>query len=132
MAANRDKSSVTLDLKGKVGRGVLLDLAAACDVVVENYRPGVMDRLGLGFEDLQKVNPDIILCSISGYGQDGPLRHKISFDLVNQAMSGGVPPRSRSSGRNGAKRLEQMPSVADQHIRSNATSAGPYDGCRPR
>jgi len=88
MAINRGKRSITLDLKSDVGRDALIELIKTADVVVENYRPGVMDRLGIGYDVLKKIRPDIILCSISGYGQTGPLKDKISFDLVNQAMAG--------------------------------------------
>ena len=100
MALNRGKKSVVLDLKTEAGRTALLDLVAKSDVVVENYRVGVMDRLGLSYRELRERNPHIVLCSISGFGQDGPLKDKISFDLVNQAMAGtmavtgeeGMPP----------------------------------------
>lgn len=88
MAVNRGKKGITLDLKCEEGRKVFLDLVAKADIVIENYRAGVMDRLGLGYDDLRQVKPDIILCSISGFGQTGPLREKISFDLVNQAIAG--------------------------------------------
>lgn len=88
MSVNRGKKSVVLDLKTADGRKALLDLVAKADVLIENYRVGVMDRLGLSYEAMRKVNPDIIVCAISGFGQTGPLRHKISFDLVNQAMAG--------------------------------------------
>jgi formyl-CoA transferase/CoA:oxalate CoA-transferase len=88
LALNRNKRSVVVDLKAPEGRDFVLALAATADVVVENFRPGVMDRLGLGFEALRQAKPDIILCSISGYGQDGPLRGAPSFDLVAQARSG--------------------------------------------
>ncbi|MGE0067852.1 MAG: CaiB/BaiF CoA transferase family protein, partial [Solirubrobacterales bacterium] len=70
------------------GREIALELAAECDVVVENFRPGVMDRLGLGFKELCKRNESVILVSISGFGKDGPLASKPSFDLVTQARSG--------------------------------------------
>jgi len=88
MAVNRGKRSITLDLKTQQGKAAFLELVRGADVVVENYRPGVMDRLGLRYADLMQVKPDLILCSISGFGQTGPLRDKISFDLVNQAMAG--------------------------------------------
>src|SRR5690606_23196630 len=88
MAVNRGKSSISLDLKNEEARKVFLDLAAKSDVVIENYRVGVMDRLGLGYEQLRSVRPDIVLCSISGFGSSGPLRDKTSFDLVNQAIAG--------------------------------------------
>lgn len=88
MAVNRGKKSVVLDLKSPEGRPTLLDLVAKADVLIENYRVGVMDRLGLSYQDLRKRNPHIVLCSISGFGKTGPLKDKISFDLVNQAMAG--------------------------------------------
>jgi len=88
MAINRGKRSISLDLKSDEGRQALVELVKTADVVVENFRPGVMDKLGIGYSELKKIRPDIILCSISGYGQTGPLRDKISFDLVNQAMAG--------------------------------------------
>lgn len=88
LAINRNKRSVVVDLKRPGGAEVVLDLAAHCDVVIENFRPGVLDRLGLGFDALVARRPDVILCSISGYGQTGPLRDKPSFDLVTQARSG--------------------------------------------
>ena len=100
MAVNRGKKSVVLDLKSAGGREALLDLVAQSDVIIENYRVGVMERLGLSYQQLRERKPDIILCAISGYGKTGPLRDKISFDLVNQAMAGtmaitgeeGMPP----------------------------------------
>jgi crotonobetainyl-CoA:carnitine CoA-transferase CaiB-like acyl-CoA transferase len=88
MAVNRGKKSITLDLKTPEGHAAIVELVRTSDVIFENYRPGVMERLGLGYDALVKIKPDIILCSVSGYGQDGPLKEKISFDLVNQAMAG--------------------------------------------
>ncbi|TVR11438.1 MAG: CoA transferase [Salinarimonadaceae bacterium] len=88
MAVNRGKLGITLDLKSPEGRAALLDLVAKSDIIVENFRAGVMDRLGLGFDVLREVRKDIVLCSISGFGASGPLRDKTSFDLVNQAMAG--------------------------------------------
>ncbi len=90
LAINRNKSSVALDARTEAGRGILLKLAAQCDVVLENFRPGVMERLGLGYEQLKTVKPDIILCSISGFGATGAMRDKPSFDLVTQALSGAM------------------------------------------
>ena len=88
LAVNRGKRSITLDLKSAEGRAALLQLAGTCDVVIENFRPGVMSRLGMDYRSLCKLKPDIILCSVSGFGQTGPLKDKTSFDLVNQAMAG--------------------------------------------
>ena len=88
LAINRNKRSVVVDLKSPEGKEIILKLAAQSDVVLENFRPGVMDRLGLNFEALCKVKPDIVMCSISGFGQTGSMRETASFDLVTQAMSG--------------------------------------------
>ena len=88
LAINRNKRSIVVDVKTDEGRDLILDLVAHCDVVVENFRPGVLQRLGLGFETLKARRPDLILCSISGFGRSGPLRDQPSFDLVSQARSG--------------------------------------------
>jgi crotonobetainyl-CoA:carnitine CoA-transferase CaiB-like acyl-CoA transferase len=88
MSLNRGKKSITLDLKSLAGKQAALDLVRSCDVLVENYRPGVMARLGLDWETLSKEHPRLVFCSLSGFGATGPLRDKISFDLVNQAMAG--------------------------------------------
>lgn len=88
LAINRNKQSVAVDLKKPEGRALILKMAARADVVLENFRPGVMDRLGLTVEALHAVNPKLVICSISGFGQTGPMREVASFDLVTQAMSG--------------------------------------------
>jgi alpha-methylacyl-CoA racemase len=85
---NRGKRSVTLDLKSKEGRDQAVVLAGESDVVIEQFRPGVMARLGLGYEDLRAVNPRIIYCSISGYGQSGPMANVAAHDLNYLAESG--------------------------------------------
>ncbi|MCX7686183.1 MAG: CoA transferase [Acetobacteraceae bacterium] len=85
---HRNKRSLTLDLKAPEGREAFLRLARAADVVVENFRPGVMARLGLGYEALSAANPRLILASISGFGQDGPYASRPGFDQVAQGMGG--------------------------------------------
>ena len=90
LSVNRGKKSIVVDLKSPEGVALVKDLAAKCDIVLENYRPGVMDRLGLGYETLSAINPRIIYCAISGYGQTGPLKDNPSFDIVLQAMSGAL------------------------------------------
>lgn len=87
-SANVGKRSVTLNLKSEDGRGIARDLAARADVVVENYRPGVIARLGLGWEELQAANPRLIMLSLSGFGQTGPLRDWGAYDHIAQAVSG--------------------------------------------
>ncbi len=88
MAVNGNKRSLTLDLQKPEARDIIRRMAGLADVVVENFRPGVMDRLGLGYEDLSKINPKLIWCSISGYGQTGPDRLEAGYDGKIQAMSG--------------------------------------------
>ena len=87
-AYNRNKRSVVLDLKDPADKEKFLKLVATSDVVLENNRPGVMDRLGLGFEDLKKVNPRIIFASISGFGQYGPYSQRAGYDIIAQALGG--------------------------------------------
>lgn len=88
IALNRGKLSIALDLKSPKGAGIARDLAKNCDIVVENFRPGVMEKLGLGYETLGADNPGLVYCSISGFGADSPLREKPAFDIVAQALSG--------------------------------------------
>src|ERR671917_563923 len=85
---NRNKRGLVLDLKTEGGRTILKRLAAKTDVLVENFGPGVMERLRFGYEDLKRDNPGLIYCSLSGFGRTGPYRHRRGFDLVAQAMSG--------------------------------------------
>jgi len=88
IAANAGKRSIALDLKTDGGREVALRLIASSDVVLENFRPGVMDKLGLGYEACKALRPEIVFCSVSGYGQNGPLRHHPAIDNTIQAVSG--------------------------------------------
>ena len=88
LAVNRNKRSLSLDLRGEAGRGVLRRLVEGADVVVENFRPGVMERLGLGYEELAAIKPSLIYCTISGFGSTGPARNRGGFDLVAQGVSG--------------------------------------------
>jgi crotonobetainyl-CoA:carnitine CoA-transferase CaiB-like acyl-CoA transferase len=81
LALNRNKRSVRIDLKADAGREAFLKLAETADVVLESFRPGVLDRLGVGYERLREVNPRIVYCAISGYGQDGPLRDRSGHDM---------------------------------------------------
>ena len=85
---NRGKRSVCLDINTAEGVAIVKDLVRHADVVVENFTPGVMARKGLGYEDLKAIRPDVIMASISGFGQSGPLSERPCFDLVAQAMAG--------------------------------------------
>ena len=88
LALNRNKRSIALDLRPDDGKAVFRRMAETADIVVENFRPGVMERLGLGYETLAEINPRIIYASISGFGGTGPYRNRGGFDLVAQGMSG--------------------------------------------
>ncbi len=90
LAINRNKKSVALDLERPEGRAVFLDLCRAADVVWENFRPGVMARLGCAPETLRAANPRLVVCSISAFGQAGPYRDWPAFDLALQALGGGM------------------------------------------
>lgn len=85
---NRGKRSLVVDMKKNEGRDLLHKLAADADVFIQNFRPGAMERLGIGYEDLAAINPDLIYVSISGYGPDGPFSHRRVYDNVIQAASG--------------------------------------------
>jgi len=88
IAQNAGKRSVTLNLKSPEGAKLFRQLVRTADVVVENFRPGVMDRLGLGYEELKKERPDLIYCAISGFGQDGPLSERPAYDQIVQGTAG--------------------------------------------
>ena len=88
LAQNAGKLSVTMNLKHSAGKAAFRRLVATADVVVENFRPGVMDRLGLGYRELKEIRPDLVYCAISGFGQDGPLRANPAYDQIIQGLSG--------------------------------------------
>lgn len=88
IAMNRNKRSMTLDLKTKKGKEIFYELAKKSDVVIDNFRPGVVKKLGVDFDVLNRINPKIICCSISGYGQTGPFNDRPAFDLIIQAKGG--------------------------------------------
>jgi formyl-CoA transferase len=85
---NRGKRSITLNLKKEQGKVIFRKLVKRCDVLIENFRPGTMERLGLGYEELKKVNPRLVYAAISGFGQTGPYRDRPGYDIIGQAMGG--------------------------------------------
>jgi len=99
LSVNRNKESVVIDLKAPGGREALLALAARSDVVVENFRPGTLERLGIEFSALLEANPRIVLCSLSGFGQDGPYRLLPAFDIIVQGISGGMSLTGEPEGK---------------------------------
>jgi formyl-CoA transferase len=85
---NRNKKSITLDFRTDEGRDIALKLLAGADVFIQNFRPGVLDKRGLGFDDIEKINPKLVYCSISGFGPKGPYRDMPGYDTIGQARSG--------------------------------------------
>jgi crotonobetainyl-CoA:carnitine CoA-transferase CaiB-like acyl-CoA transferase len=97
MAWNRNKRSIAIDMKKEEGKKILNAVAKTTDIVLENFRPGVMERLGFGYEDLKKINPRIIYCSASGWGNDGPYLKRPGQDLLVQSVSGAVMTSGKKS-----------------------------------
>lgn len=137
-SVNRNKRSIAVDLKDAASIQRLLALATTADVVVENFRAGVLKRLGLGYEALKKLNPRLVYCSISGYGQTGPYAEKGAFDVTVQGMSGlmsvtgeegrppvkcGVPVGDFCAG------LYAAYSITAQLMQARTTGTGAYIDC---
>jgi len=98
LLCNRNKRSMTLNLKSEEGKRIFRELAMGSDVLVEGFRPGVMDRLGLGYESLKALNPRLVYCAISGYGQDGPYKMVAGHDLNYMGIIGALPLFSQAGG----------------------------------
>lgn len=96
MAWNRNKRSLAIDMKTDEGKKIIMEMAQKADIIVENFRPGVMARLGYGYDDIKKTNPGIIYCSASGWGDDGPYLTRPGQDLLVQSVSGAI----MTSGKN--------------------------------
>ena len=99
LSVNRNKESLVLNLKEQRGREIFLELVKKADIVLENYRPGVVKRLGIDYPVLCEVNPRIVMCSISGFGQDGPYRDRPAYDIIIQAISGGMSLTGEEGGK---------------------------------
>jgi crotonobetainyl-CoA:carnitine CoA-transferase CaiB-like acyl-CoA transferase len=116
---NRNKRSVTIDLKDPAGRELLLRLAEGADVLLENFRVGTLQRLGLGYPEVRARNPRIVYASVSGFGQDGPYRDRAAMDLIVQAESGMMS----MTGEVGGRPVRAGVSIADLQAGMNATIA---------
>lgn len=114
---NRNKRAISVDLKTESGQGIVKALAQDADVMIVNYRPGVMDRLGLGYEQLRGDNPGLVYVSVSGFGPDGPYAEQPVYDLVTQGMSGVMP----NQGVHG--KPEMIRSVAADKASAMATTS---------
>lgn len=102
LAANRGKKSITANLSNPEAQAMLRELAKSCDVVIENYKFGDLTRYGLGYEDMKAVNPKIIYCSVTGFGQTGPWRERPGYDFMAQGMSGLMSVTGEPDGTPGA------------------------------
>jgi crotonobetainyl-CoA:carnitine CoA-transferase CaiB-like acyl-CoA transferase len=96
---NRNKKSIAVDMKAPAGRDIVMQLAARSDIMIENFRPGVVKKLGVGYDDVKKVNPGIIYASMSGFGQTGPYGRRGGFDIIAQGMSGIMMMTGHPGGR---------------------------------
>ncbi|MPZ58922.1 MAG: CoA transferase [Rhizobiales bacterium] len=119
LSINRNKHSIVVDMKSEAGQELVRKLALASDVVIENFRPGVCERLGLSATQLRAQKPGLIWCSISGFGQNGPYRDKPAYDIIVQALSGGM---SLTGARDGLSVRAGIP-IADLAAGMYASSA---------
>lgn len=113
LCANRGKQSITVDIGCDAGRELILELVAVSDIVVENFKVGALAKKGLGFEDLQRVKPDIIYASITGFGQTGPRAHEPGYDYLAQALGGLMSITGRADGEPGAGPMRTGVAIAD-------------------
>jgi crotonobetainyl-CoA:carnitine CoA-transferase CaiB-like acyl-CoA transferase len=122
-SANRNKRAITLNIATPKGQELLRRLAATADVLIENYRVGALARYGLGYEDLRAVNPRLIYCSITGYGQTGPYRERGGYDPVAQAASGMMSVTGFPEDQPGGGPMKAGPSISDMAAGFYAASA---------
>jgi crotonobetainyl-CoA:carnitine CoA-transferase CaiB-like acyl-CoA transferase len=99
MILNRNKRGVSINLKSTAGKAVLEKMLATADVLIENYRPGTMERFGLGYDTLHKMNPALIYCQVTGFGRTGPYANRAGFDLIAQGLSGIMSVTGEGAGR---------------------------------
>ncbi len=126
---NRGKKSICLDLRTERGKEIFAALVKTADIVLENFRPGIMDKMGFGYERLRELKPDIILVSVSGFGQYGPYRDRPAFDPLGQAMSGLM----HLTGTPVGQPLGTASSIVDRYTALHATigDAGRAASSRP-
>ncbi|MDF2684185.1 MAG: Formyl-CoA transferase [Brevibacillus sp.] len=111
LASNRNKRSITVDLKSVEGKEIIYSLAKTSDVLVENFRTGTLDQLGLGYEQLKEINPRLIYCSVSGFGRTGPEKNRAGYDLLLQGYGGLMS----ITGENGGSPVKVGTSIVDMN-----------------
>lgn len=122
-SANRNKRSIAIDFTRASGRALVREMAANCDVLVENYKVGDLKRHGLSYEDLREVNPGLVYCSVTGYGQDGPFAEKPGYDFVFQAEGGLMSINGEADDRPGGGPMKSAIAVTDVVTGLNACIA---------
>jgi crotonobetainyl-CoA:carnitine CoA-transferase CaiB-like acyl-CoA transferase len=122
-SANRNKRSIAIDFTHESGRELLKDMARQCDVLVENYKVGDLKRYGLSYDELHKINPRLIYCSVTGYGQDGPYSHKPGYDYIFQAEGGLMSINGEADDKPGGGPMKSSIAVTDVLTGLNATIA---------
>tara|TARA_Y100001001_G_scaffold164678_1_gene198022 strand:- start:2283 stop:3458 length:1176 start_codon:yes stop_codon:yes gene_type:complete len=123
LSANRGKHSVTVDIGSEEGQALIRELAAECDVLVENFKTGGLDKKGLGYADLSKINPGLIYCSVTGFGHTGPMAADAGYDYLIQAQSGLMSITGVADGQPGAGPMRVGMAVADLTTGMNAVIA---------
>jgi len=123
MSVNRNKRSVALNIASAGGQAIIRELAKTCDVVMENYKVGDLKRYGLDYDSLKAINPGIIYCSVTGYGQDGPLAGKPGYDAVFQGECGLMSVTGVPDGKPGAGPMKVGPSIIDLFTGLNVANA---------
>lgn len=121
LSVNRNKQSITIDLSKPQGQDLVKQLAAKSDVFLENYVPGNLAAFGLDYERIKAVNPSIIYCSVSGFGQEGPYAHRAGYDSLFQAMGGWMQLTGHPDGAPGGGPLKTGPNIVDMIVGLNAT-----------
>ena len=112
-SVNRNKKSVTLDIGKPEGQAIVRELAAKCDVLIENYKLGTLKRYGLGYEDISKINPRMVYCSVTGFGQDGPYAPRPGYDFIFQGMGGLMSITGERDGEIGAGPMKVGIAITD-------------------
>jgi len=121
LCANRNKRSVTVDIARPEGQRIIRDLARGCDVFIENYKVGNLERYGLDYEAIRKLNPGVIYCSVTGFGQTGPYAPRAGYDAIFQAMGGLMSVTGHMDGEPGEGPMKVGPSIVDYMTGVNAS-----------
>jgi len=121
LCANRNKQSVAVDLAKPAGQEIIRELAKSADIMMENFKVDDLKRYGLDYQSIKKINPGIVYCSVTGYGQTGPYRYRPGYDAIFQACGGLMSVTGHPDGEPGAGPMKVGPSIADVMTGMNAS-----------